>query len=92
MGIREDFVATLKARERVLQQNMGAIKAYRAETDLIRQTNFRTDAGVMGLDKVNALTAKLREVKAENDELSNEVRYVNIVSTAQKTELERIDG
>ena len=52
---------------------------------------MNTDAGVMGFDRMNDLIAKFREVKAKNDELANEVKYMNNISTMQNKELERID-
>ena len=61
------------------------------EIDLIRKQKLNTDAGVMGFDRMNDLIAKFREVKAKNDELANEVKYMNNISTMQNKELERID-
>ena len=91
ISIRDELVKALKVKEKALQQNINAIKSYRAEIDLIRKQKLNTDAGVMGFDRMNELIAKFREVKAKNDELANEVKYMNNISTMQNKELERID-
>ena len=48
---------------------------------MIKKQKMNTDAGVMGFDRMNDLIAKFREVKAKNDELASEVKYMNNIST-----------
>ena len=91
VAIRDELVKALKVKEKALQQNVSAIKSYRGEIDLLKKQKLNTDAGVMGFDRMNDLTAQFREVKAKNTELANEVKYMNNISTMQNRELERID-
>ena len=59
---------------------------------MLRRQKINSDTKTMGYEKMNELTAKLRDLQAKNDDLNIDVKSYHRINNQQNKELETIDA